>query len=469
MGSLDRQIPRPNNMSIVMRRLPALALALAAAALGLAGGRWLWPAMEAGHGAEDAPSSPQPPGELPAEAGSPPAETCVESPRPTLPVAPRRGPEPLAPFAEGTAILRIGDGYVFGEDHARPAADEAHVDLLCEDIRGGATLACPAGALAADLPLAAVGLPDTPTGAAALLVDAPPDLPQRHATLAPRPQPERAGVALVRARAGKTFKVWLEEERGDPNALKRLVRLGYAEVPVVEGGGVLRLPTTQPAGKDAAPTVAEVERLAKAGASIPGGDFTNFLGGPWERFTPPDGEIKSTKGTRLLIDPPLRSTLIIDGSYGGAYAVGGVAEGGVLENRTYAGFAVRGDMAGKVRIRSYAYLHVTGDLTGEVDVGSYATIVIDGDLRGTLKVRSYVTLLLRGRLFGKIDPSGSCWSTFWFQGWRSRAEIEGMEGRFSQVTLHLEQTDAPPGKLDPTPGTWREVIVADPGWKKIQH
>src|SRR5205814_69459 len=70
-----------------------------------------------------------------ADDATPHEAPCALPPRPTLAAAPRKGPEALAPFAPGTAVLRIGDGYVFGEDHARPGAAESDVDVLCEDIR----------------------------------------------------------------------------------------------------------------------------------------------------------------------------------------------------------------------------------------------------------------------------------------------------------------------------------------------
>ena len=117
------------------------------------------------------------------------------------------------------------------------------------------------------------------------------------------------------------------------------------------------------------------------------------------------------QGKHVVLDGPLRSTLRVEKAYGGVFAPAGIERDGVVRNETYAGIAVKGDMAGKIDVRSYAYVHITGDLVGEVDCGSYATVVVEGDIRGTLKVRSYVTLLVRGRVTGKIDPAGSCWST----------------------------------------------------------
>lgn len=447
-----------------MRAVTSAILLLVGVGMGVVGSRVFTPGRDAADWAQPRTSSGE--REDAASVAFPPEdEACAPPPIPTLAAPPRKGPEQLAPFAPGTATLRIGDGYVFGDDHARPGATESEVDLLCQDIRGGVTLACPRGALPADLPLRAVGLPNTADLAAMLLSDAPHDLPERHASLSARPSAVRTGIALVRGANGATYKVWLLEERADVNALLRLVKLGYAEVPVTDGGGVLRIGVSRPLGLERAPTLGDVKRLVQVGRSIPGSSFANFLEGAYEAFDPPAGETVLDNESFLVLDGPLRSTLSLRG--GAVYAAHGVDSEGRLRNSGYAAFAVKGDMAGKIDVQSYAYIHIQGDLVGEVDAGSYATVVIDGDVRGTLKVRSYVTLLLRGRVIGKIDPTGACWSTFWFAGTHFRSAVEGMEGNFGQVTLHVEASDAPQGKVDPPLGSWREVIVADPAWSKL--
>jgi len=122
-------------------------------------------------------------------------------------------------------------------------------------------------------------------------------------------------------------------------------------------------------------------------------------------------------------------------------------------------------MSGRIVGDSYGYLHITGTLSGTVEANSYTTVVIDGDLAGTLKVRSWVTVVLRGRLLGKIDPSGS--GTLYLQGFWSRRDVEAIEGQFSQFTLHVQSSDMPIGKVEGKVGSWQEVIVADPVWKKL--
>ncbi len=83
----------------------------------------------------EAPAAP-PARASPDLAPSPPkAEACDPAPVRTLPPRPLSN-ETLPAFEAGTAVLRIGDGYVFGEDHARSADDKAGVDVVCADISG---------------------------------------------------------------------------------------------------------------------------------------------------------------------------------------------------------------------------------------------------------------------------------------------------------------------------------------------
>ena len=124
-------------------------------------------------------------------------------------------------------------------------------------------------------------------------------------------------------------------------------------------------------------------------------------------------------------------------------------------------------MRGTIDGRSYGYVHITGDLIGTVEARSYTTVVIDGDLIGTIKVSSYATIVLRGRLRGAIDPKGSCWSTIFLQGFRTRTDLEAIAGDFHQFTLHVQSSELPVGKQPDAVGTFRDVIVADPIWKKL--
>ena len=412
--------------------------------------------------------SSEPSSSMPSVTGSdlapapPKAEACDPAPVRTLPPRPLSN-ETLPAFEAGTAVLRIGDGYVFGEDHARAADDKAGVDVVCADISAYLTLRCPSGAVATDVPLGALGIPELASSAAILVGDAPVDLPERYATLSLRTAAPKIGVPLVKARGGKTYKVWLLEIRPDPEVLGRLVRVGYAEVPSKAGGGVLRVPTALPSS---ATTQVDVERIVAAGRDVPGDSFANFVGGPYLRPSELPTDFVVETESRLLLADPLSTSISLPRG-GGIWADRGVATGGKLTYGGYTGVVVKGDLAGTVTGDSYGHLHITGSLTGTVEANSYTTVVIDGDLVGTLKIRSYATVVLRGRLLGKIDPSGSCWSTLYLQGFWSRASVEAIEGSFSQFTLHVQSSEMPVGKVEGKVGPWREVIVADPVWKKL--
>lgn len=367
-------------------------------------------------------------------------------------------------FAAGTAILMIGDRYVFGADQVLAPGDGREGDLLCQDIRHGASLRCPHGTIPADVPLAATGLPETPAEVATLLTDAPNTLPKRDAQLVSHSNAQQTGVVLVRADSGATYKVWLVREEPNPAALKRRVHIAYATVPTKDGGGVLHLPTASPLG-DAAPTRKDIEALVKVGSSIPGDSFARFISGSYTRLSEYPEKLELTEQQYLLVDEPLRTEVTFP-RRGGLYAAAGIAPEGRVVLDSYSGVGVKGDMAGTVDVKSYGYVHITGNLTGQVNINSYATVVIDGDILGKLKVRSYTDLLLRGRIIGKLDAQGSCWSTFYFENYTSQRELEELPGNFGSVTLHVRESDLAPGKHKDI-GTWREVIVGDKVWEKL--
>lgn len=450
-------------MDVMGRSGPIVWLGLGA----LLGAGGLWLARSAPTPAEEhAPLESNPERhEPPAPAPATTSEAC-EAPvlsirPPTTTERPKEGP-----FAEGTARLYIGDGYVFGEDHAQPGV-ETGIDIVCIDLRGVLTLSCPHGAVAADVPLGAIGMPERAEKAAILLVDAPKETPQRFATLSVGATAQQSGLALIRAMDRRVFKVWLVQEVADVHALRRSAVIGYSEVPEADGGGVLHLSVTKGLADKAGPTQATIKEMETIGRSIPGSSFSNFISGAYTSLDPPPDTLRMEDERFLLLQGPLRSRIEIP-RRGAVYAAHGIDRGGIVSLESYSGVAAEGDMAGQILVKSYAFLYLKGNLVGEVDCGSYATVVIDGDIVGTLKVRSYVTLLLRGRILGKIDPSGACWSTFYFAGFRSQAELAGMSSDFGQVTLHVEQSDAPQGKVTPPPGNFREVIVSDPVWSKIR-
>ncbi len=124
-------------------------------------------------------------------------------------------------------------------------------------------------------------------------------------------------------------------------------------------------------------------------------------------------------------------------------------------------------MAGTIDGGGYGYLHITGSLTGTIDAHSYTTIVIDGDLAGTLKVRSYVTLVVARAPARQDRPVRLVLEHALSAGFWSRQVVEAIEGDFHQFTLHVQSSEMPVGKVEGKVGPWREVIVADPVWKKL--
>ena len=246
-------------------------------------------------------------GPLPSPESSGPAGPRESEPPPERsPVPPPDGlPPPVVPgetrssFAPGTANLRIGDWYTFGQDQA---TDEGG-DILCQDIRHGASLRCPHGTLPVDLPLGVLGLPKQSAELAALVVDAPDALPRRDAWVRSHPSDRDAGVVLIRSAAERTYKVWLVKEEPHAEALQRRVHLAWAEVPVKPGGGVARLATSK--GVDVAgPTQKDIRRIIAAGRAVPGDSFADQLSGTYVR---PD-EWPEKLSLRKQRVPPRRTT-----------------------------------------------------------------------------------------------------------------------------------------------------------------
>ena len=147
----------------------------------------------------------------------------------------------LRGFSPGTAILRIGDGYVFSEVRARPGASARNVGVVCLDLGKDVVLRGGHGIGPALLPVVFPGDPPATGQSFALVYDAPPDLAPGELRFSMRPVGQESGVALVRAGDGELFKVVIEELHTDPHALRRFVRLRYAPVEARDGGGVVRV------------------------------------------------------------------------------------------------------------------------------------------------------------------------------------------------------------------------------------
>lgn len=361
----------------------------------------------------------------------------------------------------GECTLRIGDGYVFGEDGLRPRTERDDVDLYCQDIRYSASFHCPHGAAAALAPMTAVGLPASAEGAAALLRDAPARLAAGDLQLAPRPMPMHAGIGIVRSRAGATYKLWLVETGDHPDALERTARIRFAPVPAVDGGGALQLPQTL--GAPSAETLQAIRTAVDIGARIPGQNFHTYLEGPFTASAAPSadlvlGETKSVVFERL-------STQNVALAERGAVFTQRFGRDASLVLRGGGAAGVAHDLEGLLRTEGYSYVYVGGDLTGTLDVDSYTTAAILGDVRGKIRLRSYTDLYVRGRILGTLDIQGSGWCTFYLQTFHSRSEIERLAGS-DQITVHVMRSDLPAGEHTGV-GKWRQVIVGDPLWQKL--
>ena len=372
---------------------------------------------------------------------------------------------PVTPFAAGECWLRIGDGFVFGEEAVRAASHRSAIDIYCQDIRHGASLNCPHGAVEAIAPMTGIGLPTEPAAAAALLHDAPANLPKRNLQLEPRVTPQRTGIGLVCSAAGPVYKVYLAEVTGHPEALERRVRLRYEPVSQLDsGGGELQLAAAAGAPEPSARRA--IRAAVELGRRIPGQGYADSLAGSYEVLRERGQDLTLTTERHIVFDGVQPGTISLDGG-GGVFAREDLgAETRVDVGSHGGGVGVGRDLAGTVKLEGYGYVHVGRDVLGVLDLRGYATAAILGDLRGTVRVRSYIDLYVRGRVFGKLDVRGSCWSTFYLQLFLSRADLEAMPGNFRSITLHLMQSDLPTGSHKNV-GTWREVIVGDAVWQKL--
>ncbi|MCU0726264.1 MAG: hypothetical protein MUE73_10810 [Planctomycetes bacterium] len=378
----------------------------------------------------------------------------VEWGRPAVPAA-----SPL--FPPGEATLRIGEGYVFGEDRAIARGAGRPADLICLEIAGGGIVVeCPHGGRLAAMPLGALGLPADLRRLLALLHDGPADLAPGILRLGTSVRRDVSPVGMARAGSGAVHRLAVVEVSHEPDALARTARLVFEQIPVREGGGTLGVPTAVKAADRL--TSRDIEAWMEEDSRIPGATFTGFLRGEYRLLEAPPAELVLEDRSYLVLAAPLETKIEFN-EYSGLVAPRGIAAGGEVRVRSYTGVAVRGDMAGTIDVNSYAHLHVTGDLSGRVNVQSYATVVIEGDLTGEVLIRSYTTLLLRGRLLGKLSiVSGG--SHFWFEQWMSRADAEALDGRDNE--LNLRTSDVSDGKYGDWKG-WGTVTVGAEVWRLL--
>lgn len=363
----------------------------------------------------------------------------------------------------GEVTLHIGEAFVFGDRGPIPDRDRSSVDLYCQDIRHGVSLACPQGAIDALAPLTSIGLPTEPEEAFALLIDAPSVLPRRDLWLLEKCSAEKVGMGMVLAQDGRVYKLCLLELQPHPEALRRSVRIRFEVVPQRDGGGRLALP--QSVGQPPAHLSAAIHRALTLGETIPGQSFHRMLSGDYKQVDKLLPLTTLGRGEYVVLADQLQSEIRMN-SMGAVFAGAGVGPQGKISVLRRGGVGVVGAMDGYILLDSYSYAYLEGPLGGTLEIDSYATVYLAGDLLGTLKVRSYTDLYLKGRLLGTLDAMGSCWCTFYFDGYHSKQDLASLPGDRGQITLHVRSSDLPAGTHKKV-GSWREVIVADKVWKRF--
>lgn len=370
------------------------------------------------------------------------------------------------PLARGECELAIGESFRFGADYAVRGSAAEH-DIYCQDIRHGASLACPHGALEVLAPLTVVGVPSEPAVAWSLVHDAPAQLPKRDLWLAETSTPQRVGIGFVRARDGQTYKLYLSQLRGDPDALARRVRIRYEAVESKTDGGEMHLPRVEGQVAVEMTTRRDIRLAAEIGQRVPGGEhYASGLLGEYAVMRGLLPEQSVSKECHIVLDQLTNETVILE-ARGALWVPGRVPSDARLElDRSGGAIGVAGDVDGALRLGGYGHLHVGGSVRGVLELESYGSVVVLGDVIGTLMMRSYVDVYVRGRVYGTIDVKGSCWSTLYLQSFVSRAELEAMPGDFHAITLHLAASDLAVGTHEDV-GTWRKVLVGDPVWGRL--
>lgn len=371
-----------------------------------------------------------------------------------------------APVGSGEITLRIGDGFVFGEDQVRPDGDRSQLDLYVQDIRHGVSLGTLAGGVEPALPLSSIGLPPEPRALMAYLQDAPLELPKRDLWLLEQCTVARPGIGIAMSRQGQAYRMCLLELDGHPEALQRTVRIAYEPVPSVEGGGILNVPPTN--GKPAEASLAALREALRIGALIPGDSFSRHMAGDYTAVPELADGTKLEKDACVVLSGELKGPVLLH-ERSSLFAADGVGPRGSMDLNAYGAIAVQGPMHGQIDIRSYGYVYINGPMEGALNIDSYATVVLERGLAGTLNLRSYANILIRGRITGTLDAKGSCWSTVYLDGTYTEAELIDLSERaadMDQITLHVRVADLADGEHEEI-GTWRKVIVGDPIWGSL--
>jgi len=370
-----------------------------------------------------------------------------------------------AAFEPGLAVLRIGEGYRFGEGHAVAGADAADVDILCLDICGFVSFRCPRGCGQALLPLLYSGGTPSRETAWQCVTDAPEALAATEQFLNGSSVHYGAtGILLVRTRdGGATFKLQLVAVNSAPLALERSIQIRYARVPERVGGGLVQVS----AAADCVPASAdENERLVSLfDAPERFDDHLRSLPRTFLRVGDLPRDFTIARGGAFVVDAPLASRLVLASSDGALVLRGGIGPGGHLVVQSGA-VVVEGELAGHVEVH-LAFLRVLGKVTGSVELRGSPRLILDEDVWGKIHYDGIPSILARGQF---IDPAnnleGSGIPTVYLDGFLTGAELLAFRGIDGITHLELRDSDLTVGDHGRV-GEWQHVKVGSRIWEKL--
>jgi hypothetical protein len=410
----------------------------------------------------------------PAPLGDPGPEPdrLIEAQSVELPRSPvETAPAPVRPrkFGPGTITLRVGEGFDLTTSELLAGDSARRADVVCVDISGNrASLDCPHGSLDAKLPAALIGERPTPSDCFDRLLDAPPDLNVKAASLFASEHGPASGIALVKARSGEPFKVLLVETVSHFRVLSRSATFRYAPVATKPGGGVIRL-EGQLDFVDLDAAAQEALRKMLKRPLIPGDTFRTNVGQSFQGVADLPDKLDLPRDAHLGLAGALQTELTIGKhGYGSLYLSKGIGKRGKAKLTSYSGLLIEGDMDGEIEVDSYAYVHITGNLNGTLRCRSYTTVIVDGNVNGLLQIKSYVRLFLGGRFADPVpclEATLGMHCTFFFSSYTTRAEME----RFvvsDSYNLHVRTSDLADGPHQGV-GRWGTVTVADPLWQTL--
>ncbi|MCP5070602.1 MAG: hypothetical protein GY946_28905 [bacterium] len=368
------------------------------------------------------------------------------------------------PFPQGSALLRIGESYVLGEDHAR--SSQTGADIVCLDIRARATLDFRNGVARSVIPLLTEGTLPSGVDCFGHAVDAPEQMGSATCELSPKAQADERyfGLVFVKDGNGQAYKVAVAQTTAEENALARTVTLRYERVATAAEGGRLHLPGSV---QGTIVESAELERIAelvkapgpmpKRGASVEGRIFATST---------PSEDLEFHRQTRIEIDGDLRTS--IKGPCLGVFVTGSVAVGATVESNSGV-ILIEGDLDGTLKVPGTGRVRIMGDLNGTLELEGASTAVIDGDVGGVLKIQGINHIYVKGRLLdpaNNFDLSGINYT--YLSSYLSKEDVVRCRKINGIQTLHLRESDIERADKPLTFRPWQNVHVGDPLWEQLR-